>query len=95
MIVDIATDRILSLNEAANLLGRRVSYSTWWRWGKRGINGHRLTLTRVGGHMRVSVAALQEFIAAINGEQAQPARTSRQRQAAIKKAEAECTAAGI
>lgn len=95
-MVDISTDKIISLNEAANLLGRRVSYSTWWRWGNRGVRGHRLSLTRVGGRTMVSVESLQAFIAAINGEPGQPAaRTNRQRQAAVKKAEAECAAAGI
>lgn len=96
-MVDISSDKLIGLNEAANLLGRRISYSTWWRWGNRGVRGHKLQLTRVGGRTMVSVEALQKFVSAINGEPGEPipARTNRQHTAAIKKAEAECAAAGI
>jgi hypothetical protein len=95
-MVDISADKIITLNDAAALLGRRISYSTWWRGGNRGVRGHKLQLTRIGGRTAVSVEALQTFIAAINSDGAAPAtRTNRQRQAAIKRAQAECEAAGI
>jgi hypothetical protein len=87
MRVDISSERILSLNEAAILLGRRVSYSTWWRWSRSGIRGHKLTLTRVGGRTAVALSHLESFLAAINGECAAPARSStKQRQASIARA---------
>jgi hypothetical protein len=96
-MVDLSSDKLLSLNEAAKLLGRRVSMSTWWRWGKRGVRGHRLNLTRVGGRVLVSVQALQTFISATNAKPGEPVptRTNRQREAAIRQAERECEAAGI
>lgn len=96
-MIDIASDRLINLNDAAKLLGRRVSTSTWWRWRTKGVRGHRLTMTNVGARLMVSVEALQAFIAAINGEPGPSTapRTNRQRQSAIARAEAECVKAGI
>jgi len=96
-MVDIANDTLVTLNDASKLLGRRVAASTWWRWERKGVRGHRLTLIRVGGRVMVSVESLQAFLAATNSPDgaAPTPRTNRQRQAAIARAEAECEAAGI
>ena len=96
-MIESRREQIISLKEAAKLLGKRVSYSTWWRWGQRGIRGHRLRLTRVGGRTAVSVEALEEFLAAINvqpGELPKVPQT-RQREAAIRAAERDLDDAGV
>lgn len=88
---EITAERLISLNEAAKLLGRRVCYSTFWRWGQRGIRGHKLRLTRVGGRTMVTVEALEDFLAAINAPPgaAIPTRANQQRPRDVARAEYE------
>jgi Protein of unknown function (DUF1580) len=101
-MIDVQREQPISFNEAAKFLpdGRRPGFSTWWRWSTKGIHGVKLETLLVGGRRCTSADAVARFFerttAAASGESAQPAaRTNRQRQAAIKKAEAECAAAGI
>jgi len=56
--------RMLTLAEASHLLPGRPHVSSLVRWGKRGVNGIRLRLAKVGGRWAVSRAALHEFIVA-------------------------------
>ncbi len=88
----------LSLTELARLEG--VSIPTVWRWRQRGIRGIRLETCLVGGRRYTSRESFNRFVesttAAADGEPACTAvRTSKQREAAIARAERELDAAGI
>lgn len=88
----------LSLSEAARRLN--VSPSTCWRWAMRGVRGIKLE-TQVWGVKRFTTeAALERFseacTAAANGEAVAPqARTPRQRQSDVDRAEKELSRQGI
>ena len=73
MPIDVATEELLTLRQAAKALppsnrtGRPLHISALWRWYKSGIlapNGTRVRLevVRVGGTLATSVEALQRFI---------------------------------
>ena len=100
-MVDIATERVVSLTEATRFLpkrrgGRKVHVSTLYRWSQLGCRGVALETLQVGGTLCTSVEALQRFCEALSVGSGQPAlRTSRQRRAAIKRAERELDRAGI
>lgn len=42
----------------------QVNPATVWRWVKRGVRGVKLEAVKVGGHWRVSQAAIDRFTAA-------------------------------
>ena len=91
-MIDVATEELLSLSEAAKVTPGRP------HWQKRGVRGVRLSTVIVGGRRFTSREAIEQFIAATtaaaNGE-APPVRTPRQRQRAIDAAERELAKAGI
>lgn len=58
MNIDITQDRLLSVKEAAQVLG------TTPRFPRRLIEERRITFVRVGRHVRIPESALREFIAA-------------------------------
>lgn len=99
-MIDVSRERPITFNTAAKFLpdGRRPGFSTWWRWSTHGIRGVLLETILVGGRRCTTAEAVARFFerttAAASGQPV-PQRTNRQRQAAIKKAEAECAAAGI
>lgn len=97
-MVDFLKEQRLSLTELARQ--ERVSVPTPWRWSKRGVNGVVLETFSIGGRRYTTQEAFQRFVerstAAANGTPNAPAvRTSRQREAAISRAEAELAKAGI
>ncbi len=65
--VDALPSDLIPLREAARSLpstrpGKRVSYSTLWRWSAKGLaDGRRLQILKVGGGLYVSRAALAAF----------------------------------
>lgn len=72
MPIDIETEEIRTLAQAARSLpklrkNRPVAPSTLWRWAQRGIKGHRLETTKIGGTTVTSKEALQRFFDAVNG----------------------------
>jgi hypothetical protein len=91
-------EQLLSLSEAARSQPVRRNVSTLWRWVQRGVRGVRLQTILVGGRRYTSREALERFsmevTAAADGK-SPPARTPRQRQRDIEKAEAELAKAGI
>lgn len=99
-MIDVSCEKLISFNEATKFLpdGRRPGFSTWWRWSTKGIHGVRLETLLCGGRRCTSAEAVARFFerttAVASGEPV-PGRTSRQREAAIRHAEAECTQAGI
>ncbi len=95
---DLLSEHRLSLTELARKEG--VSVPTAWRWAQRGCKGIRIQTIQIGGRRFTTREAFARFVeattAAANGPQpATAARTNRQRQAAIKRAEKELDSAGI
>lgn len=98
MAIDLSTESVLSLNAAAKSLPGRPHVSTLWRWYARGVRGVRLETTVIGGRRFTSREALQRFAergTAVASDDVLPARTDRQREAAIRRAQRELDAAGI
>ena len=56
----------ISLSEAALLIGHKYgqkpSYTTLWRWAKKGLNGHILETIRIGRTFRTTPAAIDRFL---------------------------------
>jgi len=68
-----AADRLLTLEQAAEVLGTKV------RFTRRLVAERRIRFTHVGRHVRIPESALREFIAAGTVE---PITTTRRRRAA-------------
>ena len=67
----LAPDRLLTVEEAADLLGTKP------RFTRRLIAERRIRFTHIGRHVRIPESALLEFIAAGMIEPAAPARKGR------------------
>ena len=92
MSISISTEDLVSLSSAAKLLPGRPHISSIFRWVSRGVRGNRLETWLIGGRRYTSREALERFIAATTAAAAgepPPVRTPRQREQAIKRAEAE------
>jgi hypothetical protein len=94
----LLTEQKLSLTELARREG--VSICTTWRWASRGVRGIRLETFNIGGRRWTTDEAFARFVAgttAAAGGDANhsAARTNRQREAAIARAEQELSDAGI
>ena len=92
-------DEHLTLAQAAATLPGRPHLSTLHRWRLRGVRGVRLRTCLVGGRRFTTPRWLREFCAASTaaGDEliAPPSAPSRDRERAIRAAEAELDAAGI
>lgn len=69
-MIDIRTEKLLSLTRAARRLprrraGRKVAASTLYRWSAVGCRGIRLETVQVGGTRCTSLEALGRFFAAL------------------------------
>ena len=66
----------ISLSEAALLIGRihgqKPSYTTLWRWAKKGLNGHILETIRIGRTFRTTPAAIDRFLRRENMNRCNP-----------------------
>lgn len=60
------SDEFIAVNDLANHLPGRPSRATVWRWLLRGVKGHRLESTLVGGRRFVRSSSLKAWLAAIN-----------------------------
>ena len=89
----LLSEQRLTLNQLAKQEG--VNPSTVWRWSLRGVRGVKLETFSVGARRFTTIEAFGRFVdgttAVAQGEQPQ-ARTNRQREAAIARAEAELAA---
>ncbi len=100
-MIDVALEDVVSLTDAAKLLpkrrgGKRPHVATLYRWASGGCRGVVLETIQVGGTLCTSRQALQRFFEALTVGADRPAlRTSRQRQASIRRAERELDRAGI
>ena len=66
MAIDIGTERLLTLSQAAKKLpkrraGKPTAPSTLYRWASIGLRGVKLEVLRVGGCTCMSREALQRF----------------------------------
>jgi len=98
MTSDLLAENRISMTELARQLG--VTIPTIWRWRQRGIRGVRLETFMLGGRRFTTQEAHRRFVdrttAAADGEQpTTKARTNRQRDAAVRRAEAELDRLGI
>jgi hypothetical protein len=105
--VDLFVEHLVPLSDVPSLLpprpnGRRLHFSTIWRWATRGVRGGiRLATVRIGGATYTSREAIQRFAdeladAPTPGRPNRPADASpRARSAAHRRAVDELTRAGI
>jgi hypothetical protein len=97
-MIDLATESLLSITDAAKSLPGRPHVSTLHRWRLRGIRGIKLETILLGGKRLTSREALQRFAdrttAAASGEPVS-VRTPTQRAKAIGRAERECDRMGV
>ncbi|MBA4104969.1 MAG: hypothetical protein C0485_04345 [Pirellula sp.] len=95
---DLLRERRMTLAELAQQ--QNVNTCTTWRWSGRGVGGVVLETYSVGGRRYTSQEAFERFVerttaAAQRGPSLPTIRTTRQREAAIRKADAELAKAGI
>jgi hypothetical protein len=95
MAIDVATERLLTLSQAAAMLPGRPSLCALWRWRTRGVRGRKLETVVIGGRPYTSVEALGRFARHEGGSDAQQIRTPKRRQRDIEAAERELTEAGV
>ena len=100
-MIDLLTERVVTLNEATKHLPRRragkgVHVATLHRWANAGSRGVKLETLRVGGTLCTSLEALQRFCERCTDPSSRPlSSTSKSREREIKKAEADLAEAGI
>lgn len=100
-MIDLSSEQVLSLKEAARRLprqanGKKVHVSTLHRWCSRGLKGVRLESLKLGGRLVTSVEALQRFAERCStAEPEQRVSPQKQHQQAYEQAEAELEDAGI
>lgn len=97
-MIDIQSESLLTFSAAAKSLPGRPHLSTLHRWRMHGVRGVKLETVLVGGRRYTSSEALQRFcqrITAADRSEPAPVRTRRQREADIRRAEAELAKAGI
>ena len=102
MSLNLSTEPLLSLREAARLLpkrraGKPTHASTLNRWAKGGLRGVVLESIQVGGTLCTSREALQRFFERLSGARTVPvfSQTSAARQRADQRVEEELARLGI
>lgn len=61
MAVDVRTETLISLREAARICA--VEYATVYGWATRGVRGRKLEVAKIGPrHMRTSREAIERWI---------------------------------
>ncbi len=97
MAIDIDTEDIITLSEAAGLVPPRgISTATMTRWVQHGVRGAKLETVIVGGRRLTSREALARFFAAQNPvETPSPAVTKSQRRRQAETADRLLAEAGI
>jgi hypothetical protein len=100
MSIDIHTETIIPIAEAPKHFPGRPNVSSVYRWFGKGSRGARLETIVVGAKRFTSIEAIQRFIerTTANSPGASspaPRPTTRQREAAIRRAERELAKAGI
>ena len=69
-IEDLKRQRILTLRQAAVLIGRytgwKPSVSTCWRWALKGVRGSKLPAVRIGGKVYTTEFAVTSFLVTLS-----------------------------
>ncbi len=100
-MIDVQNETVIPINKApAHYPGGRPNISTVYRHFGPGCRGAKLETIVVGGRRYTSIEAIGRFIEATTanstGASSPPSRpTSRQREAAIRRAERDLAKAGI
>ena len=104
-MIDLSTERVVSLTDATHHLprrrkGKRPSVATIYRWSLRGCRGVRLETVQVGGTRCTSLEALQRFcerLSSAHPSDSEEAAVSRSRRREREKAtaERECAEASL
>jgi hypothetical protein len=94
-MIDLTSENLLTLSEAAALLPGRPSVATLWRWRTKGARGRKLESAILGGKVFTSSEALQRFAFQQGGSDQATIRTPAARERAIERAEKELADAGI
>ena len=100
-MIDLKTEEVLTLTEAARRLprrrrGKRPHVATLYRWIQHGVRGVKLEAIQVGGTLCTSLEALQRFCERCTDPSSRPpSSTSKSREREITEAERELDAAGI
>jgi len=88
--IELETQDLLSITQAASRIPGRPHVATVHRWVHSGLQGVRLDSWKVGGKRFTSIEAIERFIAATtalsNGDSLQP-RTRRVQEQAVSRAE--------
>ena len=95
-MIDISTESLRTLTQAAKLFPDRPSTTTMWRWTTKGVRGRILETVTLGGKVYTSLEALQRFSVSHGGTAPQSThRSPTARERAIAQAERELSEAGI
>ena len=80
MAIDLKSEELLTLNQAADFLPKisstKVHVSTIWRWCRIGLWGNYLEYLNIGMRIFTSVEALQRFFIAITQSSGKTRKTS-------------------
>ncbi len=60
----------IPLTHAPDYIPGRPTISTCWRWATHGVRGVKLSTVIIGGRRYVTLAALEDFLAALNSGEA-------------------------
>jgi Protein of unknown function (DUF1580) len=93
-MIDISTEQLLTLSEAAALLPGKPSIATLWRWRTKGARGRRLESITLGAKVYTSVEALARFAQQQGGADTAATRSPARREKEIRRAEVELEKAG-
>jgi hypothetical protein len=99
-------DQLIPLSEVPRLRiiprrrgGKRLNYSTLWRWCMRGMHGVKLEIVRVGATPCTTKQALLDFFRALrpanDTNEIQAPRTARQQRRAAERAKKQLEEFGI
>ena len=94
-MIDLRTERLITLTEAAKILPRKPCVATLWRWRNAGVRGRRLESVVVGGRIYTSAEALQRFALASGSPAPAPRDTTHAREKRQRAVERELQAAGL
>ena len=96
-MIDISMEGVIPLTKAARITPGEPHVATLFRWASRGVGGVKLEVLRVGGRTCTSREAIQRFCNRLTaGEPTEPTiRTTRSRERAAIRAEAELEAQGL
>ncbi len=75
-MIDVQTESLIRLGEAAKLFPSPPSSATLFRWVLHGVRGQKLDSELVGGVRYTSAAAVQRFITRSGSPALQPVSTT-------------------